>query len=200
MKYHHSVILIYIHFLLEFVHSIWSDCKYVYSSRSVYCHDFYHGSCCPASYLRSNQLVFWKHEILKIWLLAHLKLLLPIVLKLLLWGEIWEILCQWKVGEKGNTIVCPSNFLDYLKKLIWVKCLSKKKKKHLNIIWPTCNFLVSYKMQVFSFRKEPLYVFSSSPYFLSQYKYKKQVRNLCIYSRPGDRVWLSIGQYQVCIN
>ena len=29
---------------------------------------------------------------------------------------------------------------------------------------------------------------------------KKQVRNLCVYSRPGDRVWLPIGQYQVCMN
>ena len=25
---------------------------------------------------------------------------------------------------------------------------------------------------------------------------KKQVRNLCVYSRPGDRVWLPIGQLQ----
>ena len=28
----------------------------------------------------------------------------------------------------------------------------------------------------------------------------KQVRNLCVYSRPGDRVWLPIDQYQVCMN
>ena len=31
-------------------------------------------------------------------------------------------------------------------------------------------------------------------------KQAEQVRNLCVYSWPGDRVWLPIGQYQVCMN